>query len=186
MRQRPACVLNYACTLIYCRDNNATFSIVEGRDLRYNRSSSHTMGSDKYRLKWSKYENNILDAFRSLLETEALSDVTLFCEGIFKRLSSLRRFRNPNVLGFCRSNLQSSSLGFSGLFHTFRQPFQSCAGQCTDTLAIIRHFGRNQSGRSASPAAIHVPRRSLLASGSNQQRPPNGRSSANQRTHPSP
>ena len=40
------------------------------------------MGSDKYRLKWSKYENNILDAFRSLLETEALSDVTLFCEGI--------------------------------------------------------------------------------------------------------
>ena len=80
MRQRPACVLKYACTLIYCRDNNATFSIIEGRDLRSNRSQ--TMGSDKYRLKWSKYENNILDAFRSLLETEALSDVTLFCEGI--------------------------------------------------------------------------------------------------------
>ena len=39
------------------------------------------MGNDKYRLKWSKYEDNILDAFRSLLQTEALSDVTLFCEG---------------------------------------------------------------------------------------------------------
>ena len=79
MRQRPAC-FNYACTIFRCRDNNATFSIIEGRDLRYNRN--HNMGSDKYRLKWSKYENNILDAFRSLLETEALSDVTLFCEGI--------------------------------------------------------------------------------------------------------
>ena len=39
------------------------------------------MGSEKYRLKWSKYHDNILNAFHSLLETEALSDVTLFCEG---------------------------------------------------------------------------------------------------------
>jgi hypothetical protein len=42
------------------------------------------MGSEKYRLKWSKYESNILSAFHSLLETEALSDVTLFCEGTVK------------------------------------------------------------------------------------------------------
>ena len=40
------------------------------------------MGSEKYRLKWSKYHDNILNAFHSLLETEALSDVTLFCEGM--------------------------------------------------------------------------------------------------------
>ena len=81
MRQRLIYRLVELCMYdFYCRDNNATFSIIEGRDLRSNRSQ--TMGSDKYRLKWSKYENNILDAFRSLLETEALSDVTLFCEGI--------------------------------------------------------------------------------------------------------
>ena len=39
------------------------------------------MGSEKYKLKWSKYESNILSAFHSLLESETLSDVTLFCEG---------------------------------------------------------------------------------------------------------
>jgi len=39
------------------------------------------MGSEKYKLKWSKYESNVLNAFRDLFETEALSDVTLFCEG---------------------------------------------------------------------------------------------------------
>ena len=64
---------------LYYRDNNATFSIVDGRENnRYNRI---TMGSDKYRLKWSKYQDNILSTFQSLLETEQLSDVTLFCEG---------------------------------------------------------------------------------------------------------
>ena len=60
------------------RDNNATFSIVEGRDIRFNRNN---MGTEKYRLKWSKFESNILNAFQSLYETEQLSDVTLFCEG---------------------------------------------------------------------------------------------------------
>lgn len=39
------------------------------------------MGSEKYKLKWSKYESNILSAFHGLLESENLSDVTLFCEG---------------------------------------------------------------------------------------------------------
>jgi len=39
------------------------------------------MGSEKYKLKWSKYEANILSAFHGLLESESLSDVTLFCEG---------------------------------------------------------------------------------------------------------
>ena len=58
----------------------ATVSIVDGRDHRYGRS---TMGSEKYKLKWSKYESNILAVFSALLENEALSDVTLFCEGIF-------------------------------------------------------------------------------------------------------
>ena len=72
---------------LYYRDNTASFSIIDGRDTttRYNRSSSTNninMGSEKYRLKWSKYHDNILNAFHSLLETEALSDVTLFCEGM--------------------------------------------------------------------------------------------------------
>ena len=58
----------------------ATFSIVDGRENPYmNRNSN--MGSEKYKLKWSKYESNVLNAFRDLFETEALSDVTLFCEG---------------------------------------------------------------------------------------------------------
>merc|ERR1712038_1763427 len=56
----------------------ATVSIVEGRDHRYGRS---TMGSEKYKLKWSKYESNILAVFSALLESETLSDVSLFCEG---------------------------------------------------------------------------------------------------------
>ena len=42
------------------------------------------MGSEKYKLKWSKYESNILSAFHSLLESETLSDVTLFCEGEYR------------------------------------------------------------------------------------------------------
>ena len=64
--------------LIIFRDA-ATVSIVEGRDNRYGRVN---MGSEKYKLKWSKYESNILAVFSALLENETLSDVTLFCEGI--------------------------------------------------------------------------------------------------------
>ena len=37
--------------------------------------------SDQYCLRWNSYETNILDTFGGLLDSEALSDVTLFCEG---------------------------------------------------------------------------------------------------------
>ena len=69
--------------LILSSRDAATFSIVDGRENPYmNRNSAAaTMGSEKYKLKWSKYESNVLNAFRDLFETEALSDVTLFCEG---------------------------------------------------------------------------------------------------------
>ena len=46
------------------------------------------MGSEKYKLKWSKYESNILAVFSALLENETLSDVTLFCEGIVYKILS--------------------------------------------------------------------------------------------------
>ena len=47
------------------------------------------MGSEKYKLKWSKYESNILAVFSALLENETLSDVTLFCEGTIIRKINL-------------------------------------------------------------------------------------------------
>ena len=50
------------------------------------------MGSEKYRLKWSKYESNILSHFQTFLETQALSDVTLFCEG-----KPVAAYRDPNL-----------------------------------------------------------------------------------------
>ena len=56
----------------------ATVSLVDGRDHRCGRNN---MASEKYKLKWSKYESNILAVFSALLENETLSDVTLFCEG---------------------------------------------------------------------------------------------------------
>lgn len=37
--------------------------------------------SEQYCLRWNSYETNILDTFGGLLDSEALSDVTLFCEG---------------------------------------------------------------------------------------------------------
>jgi hypothetical protein len=43
--------------------------------------SDTKMGSEKYKLKWSKYESNVLNAIKDLFETKALSDVVLFCEG---------------------------------------------------------------------------------------------------------
>jgi len=39
------------------------------------------MGNDQYCLRWNSYETNILTTFATLLDSEALSDVTLFCEG---------------------------------------------------------------------------------------------------------
>jgi hypothetical protein len=50
------------------------------------------MGVDKYKLKWSKHESNVLSAFKELLETEALSDVTLFCDGETALESRVARF----------------------------------------------------------------------------------------------
>jgi hypothetical protein len=75
---------------LLCSRDAATFSIVDGYNNRSNSNNinninninnSNNMGSEKYKLKWSKYESNVLNAFRDLFETEALSDVTLFCEG---------------------------------------------------------------------------------------------------------
>lgn len=54
----------------------------------------------KYRLKWSKYNDNILSAFDSLYRTEALSDVTLFCEGTTFKAHRI-------VLAACSSHFQS-------------------------------------------------------------------------------
>merc|ERR1712088_1117408 len=39
------------------------------------------MGNDQYCLRRNSYETNILSTFEGLLDSEALSDVTLFCEG---------------------------------------------------------------------------------------------------------
>ena len=49
-------------------------------------------GHEKYRLKWSKYESNILSHFQTFLETQALSDVTLFCEG-----KPVAAYSDPNL-----------------------------------------------------------------------------------------
>ena len=46
--------------------------------------------SEQYCLRWNSYETNILDTFGGLLASEALSDVTLFCEGNFKK-------KEPNI-----------------------------------------------------------------------------------------
>ena len=37
--------------------------------------------------RWNSYETNILSTFEGLLDSEALSDVTLFCEGEFTQVS---------------------------------------------------------------------------------------------------
>ncbi len=39
------------------------------------------MSNDQYCLRWNSYQSNILATFENLLDSEALSDVTLFCEG---------------------------------------------------------------------------------------------------------
>ena len=61
---------------------------------------NHKMGNDQYCLRWAiwkvprnllkyhdfrwnSYETNLLSTFEGLLDSEALSDVTLFCEGLF-------------------------------------------------------------------------------------------------------
>lgn len=42
---------------------------------------NHKMSNDQYCLRWNSYETNLLSTFEGLLDSEALSDVTLFCEG---------------------------------------------------------------------------------------------------------
>jgi len=42
---------------------------------------NNKMGNDQYCLRWNSYETNLLSTFEGLLDSEALSDVTLFCEG---------------------------------------------------------------------------------------------------------
>ena len=74
------------------------------------------MGSEKYKLKWSKYESNILAVFSALLESETLSDVSLFCEGklyynpqIKLVKSNFYSYRLKLYFLIFRSNLQSTS-----------------------------------------------------------------------------
>merc|ERR1712038_441679 len=120
------------------KDNTASFSIIDGRDTttRYNRSSSTNninMGSEKYRLKWSKYHDNILNAFHSLLETEALSDVTLFCEG--------QTFKAHRLV------LAANSTHFESLFNSapvnpnqFNQLFVILDGTRADDLQLLLQY----------------------------------------------
>jgi len=42
---------------------------------------NNKMVNDQYCLRWNSYETNLLSTFEGLLDSEALSDVTLFCEG---------------------------------------------------------------------------------------------------------
>lgn len=44
-------------------------------------SLNNKMVNDQYCLRWNSYETNLLSTFEGLLDSEALSDVTLFCEG---------------------------------------------------------------------------------------------------------
>ena len=76
------------------------------------------MGSEKYKLKWSKYESNILAVFSALLESETLSDVSLFCEGklyynpqikLVSLKSNFYSYRLKLYFIIFRSNLQSTS-----------------------------------------------------------------------------
>ena len=43
-------------------------------------------------LRWNSYETNILSTFEGLLDSEALSDVTLFCEGEFAEVGQKFEF----------------------------------------------------------------------------------------------
>lgn len=51
------------------------------RDANDTGQMNNKMGNDQYCLRWNSYETNLLSTFEGLLDSEALSDVTLFCEG---------------------------------------------------------------------------------------------------------
>lgn len=55
--------------------------LMKTRDSNEGPGMTNKMGNDQYCLKWNSYEANLLTTFEGLLDSEALSDVTLFCEG---------------------------------------------------------------------------------------------------------
>jgi len=90
------------------------------------------MGTEKYRLKWSKFESNILNAFQSLYETEQLSDVTLFCEGTTFKAHRL-------VLAACSSHFQNL-FSNAPVTATHTQLFVILDGTRADDLQILLQF----------------------------------------------
>ena len=56
-----------------------TTNIVWGETYFYLLSKTHSEPS--LTTRWNSYETNLLSTFEGLLDSEALSDVTLFCEG---------------------------------------------------------------------------------------------------------
>jgi len=55
--------------------------LIKSRETTSDGLMNHKMGNDQYCLRWNSYETNLLSTFEGLLDSEALSDVTLFCEG---------------------------------------------------------------------------------------------------------
>merc|ERR1712238_638930 len=98
-------------------------------DIRFNRNN---MGTEKYRLKWSKFESNILNAFQSLYETKQLSDVTLFCEGTTFKAHRL-------VLAACSSHFQNL-FSNAPVTATHTQLFVILDGTRADDLQILLQF----------------------------------------------
>ena len=98
-------------------------------------TASAVMGSEKYKLKWSKYESNILSAFHGLLESENLSDVTLFCEG-----QSFKAHRL--VLAACSTHFETLFSHGPGVNGTpLQNPlFVILDGTRADDLQILLHF----------------------------------------------
>jgi len=90
------------------------------------------MGTEKYRLKWSKFETNILSAFQNLYETEQLSDVTLFCEGTTFKAHRL-------VLAACSSHFQNL-FSNAPVTATHTQLFVILDGTRADDLQILLQF----------------------------------------------
>eukprot|EP00094_Tigriopus_californicus_P003857 TCALIF_03712-PA protein Name:"Similar to ttk Protein tramtrack, beta isoform (Drosophila melanogaster)" AED:0.00 eAED:0.00 QI:0/0.66/0.75/0.75/1/1/4/2707/653 len=112
-----------------------TFSVVEGRENNHNTANRNfkRMGSEKYKLKWSRYESNILSAFHSLLESETLSDVTLFCEGQTFKAHRL-------VLAACSTHFESLFSQTPINAPSTNQFFVILDGTRADDLQILLHF----------------------------------------------
>lgn len=91
------------------------------------------MGSEKYKLKWSKYESNILAVFSALLENETLSDVTLFCEGQTFKAHRL-------VLAACSPHFETLFSHTPVTATNNNQFFVILDGTRADDLQILLHF----------------------------------------------